>query len=359
MEAPVGGGQTMKQDPRGLRERLVARLASAGVLDLALRVRGSLPPTLLSVFTFHRVAEPDPHDPFDPDVVDATPSQFRRVAEMLALGGTPITIDSLIRSLETGELPRNPFMLTFDDGYRSCVDVVLPILLHLGIPATFFIPTAFPEQSSLFWWDKIAAMLAASTRERVTLRYPRPRMLEPRSPRCRTILTAIVKDTPGLDLDTFFAELAAVLDVEWSDEIEQRLASSLIASWAQVRGLADAAMDVESHTHSHRVLETLDACSIRDELVRSRAVLEAHLERPVRALAYPVGRQPAPHVQEAVANAGYRIAFTNSSGGNRVWSGPLRGAFPLDRLALRRHATERSTSDAMLFAQFVLPEVAY
>jgi hypothetical protein len=42
-----------------------------------------------------------------------------------------------------------------------------------------------------------------------------------------------------------------------------------------------------------------------------------------------------------------------------VWSGPLRGAFPLDRLALRRHATERSNSDAMMFAQFVLPEVAY
>lgn len=343
----------MKPEPRGLRERFVSRLDDAGVLDLALRVRGALPPSLLTIFTFHRVGILETGDPFDPDVMDATPLQFRRIVEKLARGGTPVSIEMLMKSLETGTLPRNPFMITFDDGYRSCVDVALPILRELGVPATFFIPTAFPEQRMLFWWDKIAAMLSSSRRTRVALHYPRGLMLDPGSPKSRELLTTIVKDTEGLDLDRFFAELAVALDIEWTSETEHGFAKELIASWSQVRELAVAGMDVESHTHNHRVLETLDPLALRDELVLSRAELQRQLGYSARALAYPVGRIPKAYVRQAVADAGYRIAFTNASGGNRVWAGPL------DRLALRRHATERTHSDAMMYAQFALPEVAY
>lgn len=349
----------MKAEPRGLRERFVSHLADSGLLDLATRVRGALPPSLLSIFTFHRIASVEPDDPFDPDVVDATPLQFRRIVEKLARVGTPVSIAMLVRSLETGVLPRNPFMITFDDGYRSCVDIAMPILRELGVPATFFIPTAFPDQRMLFWWDKIAALLATTHRDRVTLRYPSRLRFETRGPRTRSLLTSIVKDTKGLELARFFSELAIALDVEWTATTEHGFAKELIASWAQIRTLVAAGMDVESHTHNHRVLETLDAPTLRDELVVSRSELARQLGRSSCALAYPVGRLPAEHVRRAVADAGYRIAFTNASGGNRVWAGPFRTGFPLDRLAIRRHATERTISDAMLYAQFALPAVAY
>ena len=59
--------------------------------------------------------------------------------EMLARYGTPIGIDELVRALDGAPLPKNPVMVTFDDGYRSCHDVALPILRAVGMRATFFV----------------------------------------------------------------------------------------------------------------------------------------------------------------------------------------------------------------------------
>src|ERR1044071_10430366 len=93
-----------------------------------------------------------------------------------------------------------------------------------------------------------------------------------------------------LDVERFLDGLAAALAVDWSPELEARHAEQLIMPWDQVRALARAGMDVESHCRRHRVLQTLDDAMLEDELVGSRRELEAQLGRPVRALAYPVGR---------------------------------------------------------------------
>src|SRR4029079_2685464 len=103
----------------------------------------------------------------------------------------------------------------------------------------------------------------------------------------------------------------------------------------------------------HRVLQTLDDDRLRDELAGSKADLERQLGRPVRAIAYPVGRRIA-HVQrirDAVLAAGYRIGLTNASGATRIWPQPLAGMIPADPLDVRRFATDREMSDAMYFTQ--------
>src|SRR6188768_4052440 len=93
---------------------------------------------------------------FDAGVADATPTQFRRQMEMLARYGTPIGIDELCRALDGAPLPKNPVMVTFDDGYRSCHDVALPILRAVGVRATLFVSTSFIEERRLYWWERIA-----------------------------------------------------------------------------------------------------------------------------------------------------------------------------------------------------------
>ncbi len=132
-------------------------------------------------------------------------------------------------------------------------------------------------------------------------------------------------------------------------------------SWSHVRALADAGMDVESHGRTHRVLQTLDSAALRDELVGSRTDLEAQLRRPVRAIAYPVGRSIAQHarLRDAVAAAGYRVGMSNASGATRLWPASLRRVLPVDPFDVRRLSTDRSMSDAMFFLQVVLPSLGY
>jgi peptidoglycan/xylan/chitin deacetylase (PgdA/CDA1 family) len=344
-----------------MRERLAALLQRSGALGAVMQLRRYVPVPNLSIVTYHHIAEQDPTYPYDPDVADATPAQFRRQMETLAKYCTPIGIDELIRAVEGQPLPTNPVMVTFDDGYRSCHDVTLPILRAVGVRATFFVSTSFIEERRLYWWERIALVMTQTKLTRATITYPEPLEFEPQDPKIRRKLLNLVKGTALLDIDRFLNELCVALHVQWNHEIEHEYANGLIMTWDHVRALARAGMDVESHGRRHRVLKTLDDAMLADELAGSRADLEAALGRSVRAIAYPVGRSIAreARIRDAIASAGYRIGLTNASGVNRVWPLSMRGVMPIDPFDVRRLATDRSMSDAMFLTQVAVPRLAY
>jgi len=326
-----------------------------------MELRRHTPVPLLSIITYHHIADHHASYPYDPNVADASPAQFRRQMETLARYGTPIGIDDLIAAVGGARLPRNPVMVTFDDGYRSCHDVALPILRAVGMRATFFIATSFITERRLYWWERISLLLGQTKKRTAELRYPRPITLDLTSPQLHDLLTDLIKDTYDLDVDRFLTELAAELDVEWNRQVEAGYADGLIMSWDQIRALARAGMDVESHGRHHRVLQTLDAASLEDDLIGSRRDLEAQLGRPVRALAYPVGRRinGERHIRDAIAAAGYQIGMSNHSGVNRWWPPALRGLAPIDPFDVRRLAVDRTISDAMYLTQVAVPRLAY
>ena len=333
-----------------------------------MELRRFTPAPVLTILTYHHVADTDPRSPFDRNIADATPVQFRRQMEALARYGTPIGIDELLRALDGAPLPKNPVMVTFDDGYRSCHDVALPILRAVGVRATFFVATSFVSERRLYWWERIAVMLDDRRRRpgygTCAIGYPRPLTLDlggGRIQETHEALTDIIKDTADLDVERFLRELAAALDVAWTPEIEARHADHLIMTWDQVRALARAGMDVESHGRRHRVLQTLDDATLHDELAGSRRELETQLGRPVRALAYPVGRRinGERRIRDALVAAGYQIGMSNQSGVNRWLPPPLRALTPIDPFDVRRLATDRAISDAMYLTQMALPQLAY
>jgi peptidoglycan/xylan/chitin deacetylase (PgdA/CDA1 family) len=326
-----------------------------------MELRRYTPAPILTILTYHHVADNDPASPFDRNIADATPGQFRRQMEALARYGTPIGIDDLLRALDGGALPRNPVMVTFDDGYRSCHDVALPILRAVGVRATFFVSTSFVSDRRIYWWERIALLINATRRATAVLRYPEAMTLQLDDPGVGDKLNAVIKDTRGLDVERFLAELAEALGVEWSPQLEARHAEDLILTWDQVRALARAGMDVESHGRRHRVLQTLDDGALADELAGARADLEAQLGHPVRAVAYPVGRRIASEhrIRNALTAAGYLIGMSNCSGVNRWWPPALRRVAPIDRFDLRRLATDRAMSDAMFLTQVAVPRLAY
>src|SRR6185436_9689225 len=170
-------------------------------------------PSTISILTYHHVADEDTAYPYDPGVADASPQQFRRQMEMLARYGTPIGVDELIRAVDGAPLPKNPVMVTFDDGDRSCHDVALPILRAVGMRAAFFVPTGYIQERKIYWWERIALALSSARRDRATLVYPRALDLEPRNPGSHRILTDVIKNTPGLDLPRFLDGLCAALGV--------------------------------------------------------------------------------------------------------------------------------------------------
>jgi len=218
--------------------------------------------------------------------------------------------------------------LTFDDGYRDNFDVAVPILRERNIPATFFIPTAFLESPRLPWWDHVAYVIKQTQMLRLTLeRNPGggsaapPLVIDletmPRSMGIMTIVRAFLDDTIA-DEQWFLEQLSRRAEV---DVDHDGLGRALFMTWDQVRALADscAGLTVGSHAHGHQKLAGLDDESQRNELARSKQILEDRLGCQVLALAYPFG-WPGTYTASTkafAAEAGYRLAFTSREGVNR------------------------------------------
>ncbi|WP_238532817.1 polysaccharide deacetylase family protein [Halalkalicoccus jeotgali] len=68
-----------------------------------------------------------------------TPGRFRRQIEWLADAFEPLTMSGAIDRWRRDSLPRNPAVVTFDDGFRSTVETALPILEANGVAATHYV----------------------------------------------------------------------------------------------------------------------------------------------------------------------------------------------------------------------------
>lgn len=341
----------------GLRERVATLLHRGGGLGAVQAAKAWRAAQAVTVLTYHHVCEPGRDYAFDPEVADVTPTQFRRQLALVKRNFSVIDLAHLGRALDGGPLPPNPCVITFDDGYRSNLTEALPALRELGMPATFFIATGFATHRRLYWWERIAYLVAKATAPALHLRYPRPTTvaLGDRAA-ARATLVTLVKNSRDLDLDQFLVGVAAAAGVAWDRALERSLADDLIMSWDEIRTLAAAGMTIESHSRDHRVLESMTLPALAEDLRGAREDVERELGTPCRAIAYPVGRSldAYPAVRAAVADAGYRLGFTNASG---IIDLRRRGA--LDRFGLARVAVDRSLSDALFLAQLVIPRLAY
>jgi peptidoglycan/xylan/chitin deacetylase (PgdA/CDA1 family) len=337
------------------RRGLARALDVAGALEAILRMRGRARTPWLTVLTYHRVHDDPKGQPFDSGVIDATSAEFDAQVGMLRHYFDVIGLEDVVRFLAGGRLPKNPALITFDDGYLDCHRTALPILKKHGAKAAFFIATSFLNERRVFWWDRIAYAIRASRRERVQIHYPWQLELDlaVSRPRATRALLDIVKHHYGLDVLRFVDELTEACGVEWNRDLERRFADDLLMTWDQVRDLRKQGMEIHSHTRTHRILQTVPVSELAAELRGARRDLEDQLGEPIRAVSYPVGRSVNRHpaIRSAVRDAGYDLGFSNTSG--VTWTNGR-----IDPLDIRRISVEHPLPLSTFRAFLALPPFA-
>jgi len=119
-------------------------------------------------------------------------------------------------------------------------------------------------------------------------------------------------------------------------------------SWSMVRELAQAGLDIGSHTLTHPELAQLSFREAEEELVSSKHRLEDVVQQRVDLLAYPYGhvRSFDEETQRLVMEAGYRAAVTTVPGSNGSGT---------NRLALHRLTPSRRDVAALAMQLAELP----
>lgn len=220
------------------------------------------------------------------------------------------------------KLPPGSLVITFDDAYQDFADCAWPIMKRYGLPATLFVPTAFPDNPNrIFWWDRLQHAFEYT---------PRRDMLE--TPAGRLSLS-----TPGRRQKAYrkirnhikklpYGEL-----LSWTDKICSELdappAPHRVLAWDALRELAEEGVTLAPHTRYHRFLDRLSADEIEEEVVGSMQDLKREIGLAPPIFAYPDGRFNNT-VIEILEDAGIKAAFTTVKGVNEMQSA--------DRMQLKR-----------------------
>jgi peptidoglycan/xylan/chitin deacetylase (PgdA/CDA1 family) len=101
-------------------------------------------------------------------------------------------------------------------------------------------------------------------------------------------------------------------------------------TWAQLREMVAAGMEVGSHSLTHPFLNQLDAAGIRREYGESRAMLEDRLGLAIRSASLPRGWEP-PGLGPLLSELGYRVFCTSRVG----WWHPGDEPLAMPRVAVR------------------------
>jgi peptidoglycan/xylan/chitin deacetylase (PgdA/CDA1 family) len=134
---------------RQLKTALLALGKYSGLLPLQERLVHLRGQSFLVVLLFHRVT-----DEIAEDSLTVSCRRFRAICRMLARGFHVVPLGEVFRLARTGgPLPRRTVAITFDDCYFDNL-AAARVLAEYGLPATFFMPTAFVGTDHVFAWDR-------------------------------------------------------------------------------------------------------------------------------------------------------------------------------------------------------------
>jgi peptidoglycan/xylan/chitin deacetylase (PgdA/CDA1 family) len=122
----------------------------------------------VTIVTYHYVRDLN-HSRF-PAIKGLSLERFRRQLNFIEQRYTPIAVEDLLAAYSSprSELPPNPILLTFDDGYIDHFANVFPLLEARGIRGCFFPPAQAILEHKVLDVNKIHFVLAA---------FPKPQIL--------------------------------------------------------------------------------------------------------------------------------------------------------------------------------------
>ncbi len=314
---------------RVIKRHLAACLSRVGVLGRLERM-DARQPDVLRVLTYHRVDEEDGGSCLDPDLISATPEQFRQQMVWLRKNYRVLPLDEVIDCLERGEqVPSRSVLITFDDAYRDFYDNAWPILRSLELPATLFVPTAYLDGTlRCFWWDELYAGLRSFRRAAISI--PDLGTFSLATPGARRSLLRRLRSLAlTLPQDRLQAFVHRILDLLQAPPINE---SSTI-SWHELEEMVAQGLAVGNHTWRHSSLPTLTPAEVALEVGRANAAIKEHLGRVWPAFAYPYGRYCDVAVR-TLEREGFRVAFTTRSGFNHR---PAEATMEMRRIGVSRH----------------------
>lgn len=183
------------------------------------------------------------------------------------------------------------FHLSFDDGLRECYEIIAPVLLKKGIPATFFINTGFVDNKALFHKYK-ASLILNGLEEKSNVKAAE--FLKGKGLFAENILQADISQNEVLN------EAAVLMDIDFDNFLSRQ--KPYLTS-RQISELVQKGFTIGAHSHRHPEFWKLSEAAQTDEVKESMVHLEKLVKPAIKAFSFPFTDDGVPaSVLKAIKN---------------------------------------------------------
>ncbi|NBD24213.1 polysaccharide deacetylase family protein [Paenibacillus glycinis] len=218
---------------------------------------------------------------------------FKRDIELLEKNYRLLSLDEYIRMDKENRKVKQPVcLLSFDDGMREVYDVIYPILRSRGIPAVFFLNSAFVNNKTMFYRHQASLLIerfyqlenSVSERKlaeiineinRRSAKYGRKATRGQLKP---FLLSISYRDKALLD------ELGTILEVDYQAYLHT---NKPFMDELQIKELLNNGYDIGSHSVDHPLYSELSTEEQVDQTLTCMQELEAMFGIRSHAFAFP------------------------------------------------------------------------
>ena len=220
--------------------------------------------------------------------------------------------------LITGILPRKSILITFDDPYRSVLDVAAPILKAVSAPSIFclcpgiLIGDDLPIDNILsiaveeLGWGRVLSILGIDNTG---------------TPSVPQLLTGCVARMKQAQVRALKHRLCSAIG---RTEAEIRRATNTFLGPADIKALSSLRMEIGNHSMTHPFFRSLSQDELETEITESCALLQGLSGQSVPYLSVPYGNRLDANegVLEIARTSGHKAIFLVHAKSNRFPMGP-------------------------------------
>jgi len=146
-----------------------------------------------------------------------------------------------------------------------------------------------------------------------------------------------LKAFPILEKYGFSASIFVTTGSIGSQRKTSRGTSIPTLSWAQIKEMSlSGRIDFFPHTHTHPQLDSLSDKDAREEIAKSKNIMENKLSKKMTLFAYPYGRSN-PKIKKILEQEGFQAAFT-------VEPGAISRSSKVELLSIKRNSVDSGVS---------------
>ena len=246
-------------------------------------------------------------------------SVFERQIQWLAKNYHPVSLTEVVDAISHGRpLPDRSLLVTFDDGLKNNTTVAYPVLKKYNVPAAIFFTVDFIGTDFFFWVDELWLIIKEAGKRQIDVQFNTQNAnLYFSQKKYWDAYHAEVEYLKRRPEEERQGKIAAILEQVKYDKTLYREDFGML-SWQDVIGMdRDGLVEFGVHTATHRILTTIPADQLDDELFGAKERLERQLGHGVSAFCYPNGRfgiDYLPEHREMLCKGGYKCAFTTDLG---------------------------------------------